>query len=126
MAQGIITKKGREKLCKAHAGDGVLPKIVKMVFGNGGVESGGAVIEPTGEETELRGFLLEKNIESHSFPVTTTARYTAKLEKTDLANQIISEQGLVDEEGDLIVYKTFLPKGKDEDMEFIFDMDEIF
>ena len=38
----------------------------------------------------------------------------------------ISEQGLFDSDGDLIAYKTFLPKGKDDDMEFIFDMDEVF
>ncbi|HIS61454.1 MAG: phage tail protein [Clostridiales bacterium] len=126
MAQGVITKKGREKLCKAHTGDATLPRITKMVFGNGGIGGGGQVIEPTGEETQLKGFLLEKTIESHSYPVTTTARYTAKLEKTELANENISEQGLVDEEGDLVAYKTFLPKGKDDDMEFIFDMDEIF
>ena len=49
-----------------------------------------------------------------------------RLGKEELADQTISEQGLFDAEGDLIAYKTFLPKGKDGDMEFIFDMDEIF
>ena len=126
MAQGVITRKGREKLCKAHAGDIVLPRIVKMVFGNGGINEVGKIVEPTGKETQLKGFLLEKEIEKHTFPDTTTVRYTATLGKTELANENISEQGLVDEEGDLILYKTFLPKGKDDDMEFIFDMDEIF
>ena len=43
-----------------------------------------------------------------------------------MSNQSISELGLYDEENDLVAIKTFLPKGKDEDMEFIFDMDEIF
>lgn len=126
MAQGIITKKGREKLCKAHAGDIVLPRITKMVFGNKGIDETGNVIGTTGDETQIRGFLLEKNIVEHSYPVETTARYKAKLEKNELVNELISEQGLVDEEGDLIAYKTFLPKGKDGDMEFIFEMDEIF
>ena len=46
--------------------------------------------------------------------------------KEELANQSISEQGLFDEDGDLVAYITFLPKGKDEGMVFIFDMDEIF
>ena len=49
-----------------------------------------------------------------------------RLSKAELANQNISEQGLFDADGDLVAYKTFLPKGKDDDMEFIFDMDEIF
>ena len=49
-----------------------------------------------------------------------------RLSKTELANQNISEQGLFDADGDLVAYKTFLSKGKDDDLEFIFDMDEIF
>ena len=34
--------------------------------------------------------------------------------------------GLFDEAGDLIAYKTFMKKGKDEDIPMVFDMDEIF
>lgn len=128
MAQGVITETGRKKLCKAHAGDAALPKIAKMGFGSGGVDEMGDVIEPTGRETGLRTELLQKEIESHRYTdeKETTCRYRTRLEKGELANQKISEQGLFDEDGDLIAYKTFLPKGKDEDMEFIFDMDEIF
>ena len=72
--------------------------------------------------------LLKKDIGSHSYTddKETTCRYTVRLGKAELANQNISEQGLFDSDGDLIAYKTFLPKGKDDDMEFIFDMDEVF
>lgn len=126
MAQGVITKIGREKLCQAHAGDILLPAIVQMGFGNGGVNSDGEVIATTGEETALNNELLKKEISGHSYLETTTARYSTRLTKTELANQTISEMGLYDSEGDLIAYKSFLPKGKDDDMEFIFDMDEIF
>lgn len=126
MAQGVITVKGREKLCQAHAGERALPVIAKMAFGNGGVNAEGTVIETTGEETALKGELLQKEIEEYTFPISTTCRYSVRLGKTELANTSISEQGLIDAEGDLIAYKTFLPKGKDGDMEFIFDMDEIF
>lgn len=128
MAQGVITVAGRKKLCRAHAGDEVLPKITQMAFGSGGVDEEGAVIETTGEETKLKTELLKKNIDSHSYPNEgqTTCRYTVRLSKEELADQSISEQGLFDEEGTLIAYKTFLPKGKDGDMEFVFDMDEIF
>ena len=126
MAQGVITKTGREKLCRAHAGDITLPVITQMAFGNGGVDAGGTVIATTGEEVSLRGELLKKDIDSHTFPVATTGRYSVRLGKEELADQNISEMGLFDAEGDLVAYKTFLPKGKDGDMEFIFDMDEIF
>lgn len=126
MAKGIITTKGREKLCKAHAGQIVLPIISKMAFGKGGVDADGNVIETTGEEEALKEELLQKNVEGFTFPIGTTCRYTVRLGKEELANELISEQGLFDVDGDLIAYKTFLPKGKDDDMEFIFDMDEIF
>lgn len=125
MAQAVITKKGREKLCKAHAGDIELPKITAMVLGDGGYEED-SVIEPTGDETALKNQLIKKNLDGHTFPDSTTCRYSMRLTKEELAGKYISEQGLVDEAGDLVAYKTFMPKGKDSDMEFVFDMDEIF
>lgn len=126
MAQGVITKTGREKLCRAHAGDISLPVITRMAFGNGGVDESGAVIAATGEEVSLRAELLSKDIEVHTYPETTTGRYSVRLGKSELVGEQLSEMGLVDAEGDLVAYKTFLPKGKDDDMEFVFDMDEIF
>lgn len=126
MGQGKITVGAREDLCKAHAGDIGLPRITQMGFGNGGLDEHGNVIETTGEEVALRNELLRKNINIHTYPIATTCRYSCRLEKPELANEIITEQGLFDENGRLVAYKTFLPKGKDEDMEFVFDMDEIF
>lgn len=126
MAEAKITAIGRKKLCKAHTGDITLPAITQMAFGSGGVDEAGNVIATTGVETALRNELLKKDIDSHSYPADTTARYSVRLGKTELANQSISELGLCDAEGDLVVYKTFLPKGKDGDMEFVFDIDEIF
>ncbi|MBS6517428.1 MAG: phage tail protein [Clostridium sp.] len=126
--KGIVTETGRKKLCTAHAGDYCLPKILYMAFGNGGLSEEGIVREPTGRENILYSELLRKEIEKHSYTdeTQTTCRYTARLEKPELSNQSISELGLYDEENDLVAIKTFLPKRKDEDMEFIFDMDEVF
>lgn len=126
MAAGVMTAKGREKLCKAHAGEMTLSKITQMGFGSGGVDKGGNVIGTTGEEVALGHELLKKDLDGHTFPVATTCRYSVRLGKAELADQTISEQGLFDADGDLVAYKTFMPKGKDGDMEFVFDMDEIF
>lgn len=128
MAQGVITETGRKKLCRAHSGDQPLPAITRMAFGSGGVDADGNVIETTGAETALKAELLKKDVDGHAYTDEreTTCRYTVRLGKAELANENISEQGLFDAEGDLIAYKTFLPKGKDDDMEFIFDMDEAF
>lgn len=128
MATAVITKTGRKKLCKAHAGDISLPKISKIAWGNGGVDEEGTPKATTGKEIGLYNQLLEKEIESHSYPVEeeTTCRYTGTIEKGELTGESISEMGLFDEEGDLVAYKTFLPKGKDEDVPMEFNMDEVF
>lgn len=126
MAQGVITEIGRRKLCQAHAGDIALPKITHMAFGDGGVDGTGSVLGTSGGEVSLRNELMKKTIDSYSFPIATTCRYSVRLSKSDLAGESISEQGLYDEDGDLVAYKTFMSKGKDDDMEFVFDMDEIF
>lgn len=125
---GVITVTGRRKICMAHNGDAALPKITKMVWGDGGVDEGGQPKAATGNEIGLYGKLLEKEIEAHIYvnEEKTTCRYTATLEKGELTGKEISEMGLVDEDGDLIAYRTFLRKGKDEDIPQIYDMDEIF
>ena len=128
MAQAVITVAGRKKLCKSHAGDITLPAITKMAWGDGGVGEDGTVKETTGNETALYSELLRKDIESHVYvnDEETTCRYTSTIEKSELTGKEISEMGLYDAEGDLVAYKTFMKKGKDEDIPLIFDMDEIF
>lgn len=132
MAQAVITAVGRMKLCKAHSGEIILPKIVQMAFGDGGLEADGQPKATTGNEVGLYNELLRRNVDGYSFldgsngETDTTCRYTHLLNKTDLGGKVISEMGLFDEDSDLVAYKTFLGKGKDDDMEFNFFMDEIF
>ena len=126
--KGVITLTGRKKLCMAHAGDATLPKIAKMVWGDGGVDEHGTPRATTGNEVGLYNKLLEKEIESHNYvnEEKTTCRYRSTLEKGELTGKEISEMGLLDADGDLIAYRTFLRKGKDEDVPQSYDMDEIF
>lgn len=127
-SKGVITLTGRKKLCMAHAGDAELPKIVKMVWGDGGVDESGEPKAATGNEVGLYHKLLEKEIKGHGYvnEEKTTCRYTGILEAGELTGKDISEMGLLDEEGDLIAYRTFRRKGKDEDVPQTYDMDEIF
>jgi hypothetical protein len=46
------------------------------------------------------------------------------LEKTELAGYKISELALYDEDGDLVAIKNCLPKGKDDDLEMTFQIDD--
>ncbi len=126
MADAKITVKGREKLCKAHAGDIQLPKLKYIAYGDGGVDTQDMPFTVTGEETALRNELIRMEIDEHNYPKETTCEYKSGLKKEDLANTYISELGIFDEENDLIVYKTFLKKGKDDDMLFDFSLQEIF
>lgn len=122
----IITKKGREKLVKARAGAIVLPKVKGMVFGDGGVDEGGTVIPPTEDQSELTNELFRKEIDGYSFPDDTTCRYECTLSESELAGREISEIGLYDEDGDIVCIKTFARKGKDDNIEMTFTLDDIF
>lgn len=123
----VKTAKGREKLAKALTGDKVLPKITKIVFGSGGTNSNGSPKTLSGNEIALFSKVIEKNV-SKSYPVTTTARFSASL-NADLDNLIgvnINEAGLVDEEGDIVALKTFTNKGMDSGTIIEFDYDAEF
>lgn len=126
--KGVITVTGRKKICKAHAGDGVLPILEKIGWGDGGVDENGVPKMATGNEIALYGELLKKDIEKHIYvnDEETTCRFTATLEKGELTGKEISEMGLFDTDGDMIAYRTFMRKGKDADIPQIYDMDEIF
>lgn len=126
MADAVMTQKGQEKLCRAHAGDRKLPKLKYIAYGDGGVDETRNPLPVTGEEVALRNELLRIELGEHQYPIPTTCEYQSELSKTTLANIFLSELGIFDEEGDLMIYKTFLPKGKDEDMLFQFSIQEIF
>ena len=122
----IITKKSREKLVKARAGAIQLPKIVGMAFGNGGVDKNGTVIAPTEAQSELASEIYRKKIDNYNFPEDTTCRYECTLSESELAGEEISEIGLYDEDGDIVCIKTFMRKGKDDDVEQTYTLDDIF
>lgn len=122
----VITVAGRKKLVQARAGAIPLPTIEGMAFGNGGVDSSGTVIAPSETQTTLTNELYRKKIDGYTFPADTTARYTCTLKASELAGKEISEVGLYDTDGDIVAIKTFTRKGKDDDMEQQYILDDIF
>lgn len=122
----IITEAAREKICKARAGEIKLPKIIGMAFGDGGTDSSGNIIPPADGQSGLTNELLRKEIDGYSFINKTACRYTCTLSENELANTYISELGLYDEDGDLVCIKTFMRKGKDDDLEMAFEIDDVF
>lgn len=126
MAESVVTVKAKEKMLKARAGVQLLPKIVGMAFGDGGVTAEGVVIHPSGEQLQLKNELLRKEIDGYIEVSNTRYRYTCTLSEGELVNQKISEVALYDAEGDLVAIKNCLVKGKDEDTVMVFEIDDIF
>lgn len=122
----IITKKARENMVKARAGAIVLPRIVGMAFGSGGVTEDGEVIKPEETQEDLKNELYRKAVDKYEFINNTTCRYECTLTESELGGQYISEVGLYDENGDIVCIKNFTEKGKDSDMEMTFSVDDIF
>lgn len=129
-----MTKKGRELLCKAHAGIVTLSPVTYIALGSGGC-SDGTPIDVTGNEMSLKAELIRKEtgagtyaeeLDAESGTYVVKARYMVSLGKEELSDSKISEAGLIDAEGNLVAYITFYEKGKDSGMEFTFYVDEIF
>lgn len=122
----VTTNISREKMVKARAGEIVLSPISQMAFGRGGVDELGNVKQPLATQTALNDEISRKAIESYSFPVATTCRYVCRLLRGELPDEEISEIALVDLEGDVVAIKNFKAKGKDSDIEMIFELDDEF
>ena len=121
-----ITKAARKKLVMARAGAIVLPKVVGMAFGNGGVDTNGEIIPPKDGQLGLTNEIYRKPVDGYTFPEDTICRYECTLTEQELSGEEISEIGLYDEDGDLICIKAFKRKGKDDDVEQTYILDDIF
>lgn len=130
MSNSITSAKARAKFAQAHGTTGALKKVVKMAFGDGGVDVGNVPIPPvTGDPVvgiTLGHELQRKDLDSVSYPVPTTVRFTGSLAEAELVGKDISEVALVDEDGDIVAVKTFSRKGKDAESELVFRWDEEF
>lgn len=121
MSNTTATITGREKLAKARAGIAPLAKAAYIALGDGGADK-----TPAETATELYNEIIRKPITMPTFPATTTARYPIKLETNECAGIAFNEIGLFDDDGELIAIKTFSPKQKDDDMEMVFEIEDIF
>lgn len=123
----VITNYRREMLCKITSGKiTALPAISHVAFGDGGVDSSGAVIQPQGSQTALNNEIGRYAVKPVTYPEPTTARYTVVIPTADLVGKSISEAALVDANGKLCAIRNMLAKGKDADTEFTFTFDDEF
>lgn len=127
MAGTTVTIRAKKKMLQARAGIiSQLPRITHMAFGDGGVDSGGNVIDHSPSANALNHELLRKAIDGYTVISDTCIRYACTLAESDLAGVYISECGLIDADGDFVALKSFLQKGKDADMQVVFECEDTF
>ena len=122
----ITTDFARANQAKAAAGEEALKTVAKMSFGNGGTNPDGSVRTPLSSETGLANKLLAVDIESVTYPIPTTVRFTARLAFDQLNGYEISEIGLESADGTTLAIKTFEPIPKNSENEFVVDWDEVY
>ncbi len=114
MAKSIITNIRRKKMAEASHSTGTIAKITHIALGSGGVNEQNEVIEPFPDSLSLNHEVARKPYSSSKKVSDTCYEYTIKLEKDELVGIYISELALIDEDGDVVAFSTFLAKGKDE------------
>lgn len=67
-----------------------------------------------------------KNIDSFTFMEPAKIRYTCTIAEGELAGEVINELALVDEAGKFTAIRTMTDKQKDGDIEFVFEIDDIY
>ncbi|HFU4567736.1 TPA: phage tail protein [Bacillus cereus] len=121
----VTTLYARQQMAKARAEGTKLTKVVKMAFGKGGTKDG-KPISLDGTEQELKEELVQKVIDSYEFMEPAKIRYTCTIAEGELAGEVINELALVDEDGKFTAIRTMTDKQKDGDIEFIFEIDDIY
>jgi len=123
MPDSIVTNIAKRKIVQARAGlIPALPRTVGMAFGDGAA-SGSAIRTPLATDVSLQHELQRQLIDGVTLQQDeVSAMYVTTLAKETLAGQTINEVALYDEEGDLLAIKAFSNKGKDGDMEMVFEI----
>ena len=123
MADSIVTNIAKKKIVQARAGlIPALPRTIGMAFGDGAA-SGSSIRMPLATDVSLQHELHRQLIDGVALqPDEISALYITTLAKETLAGQVINEVALYDEDNDLLAIKTFSNKGKDGDMEMVFEI----
>lgn len=127
MAESVVTNIAKKKIVEARAGlIESLPRTVGMAFGNGAV-TGSDVRTPLDSDTTLQNETWRQAVDSAVLQEDgISVLYTVTLAKETLADDVINEIALYDSEGDLLAIKSFSNKGKDADMEMVFEITDKF
>lgn len=123
----VVTLYRRKKLAQITSGAiSTLPKITHLAFGNGGVDGEGNPVPPSETQTKLNDEFCRYPVDSITYPIETTVRYSVTIPKEEQVGKKFSEIGLIDAEGNLCAIKTMYVKQKDDGVKFTFEFDDEF
>lgn len=122
--KAITTTIAKKKMLLARAGQQELPVITQMVFGTGGVNLAGEVLEPAEGQQELKEEIYRKDITKVEIVSDTKITYYCTLDEDELVDKDISELALADADGDLVTIKNCKAKGKDSDFILTFKIND--
>lgn len=122
--KAITTTIAKKKMLLARAGQQELPVITQMVFGTGGVNLAGEVLEPADGQQELKEEIYRKDITKVEIVSDTKITYYCTLDEDELVDKDISELALADADGDLVTIKNCKAKGKDSDFILTFKIND--
>ncbi len=106
----ITTKVGREKIAQAHKDGTALPPLEKMGWGDGGVDGGGNILQPSDTASEVPGEFIKTDITSATL-LSETNIVLVLVSEVDGAvvgtEKDLSSVGLYDDQDDLIAIINF-------------------
>ncbi len=122
----VTTTQGKIDLARARAGEIPIPKIAYIALGTGGHEPGDPTkpVPPSPDQLALENEILRKPVSIER--TGNVNRYWIELGKDEANGQVITEEGLIDENGTLVAVKTFGGKTKEIDTTLVFDWYENF
>lgn len=126
MPNVVSTTADRTNAAKAAAGAEARKAATKMSFGNGAVIGAGAPRVPLTTDVGLQNKTLTKALESITYPIGTTVRYTARIAFAELNGSTVNEISLEDAAGVTLAIKTFDPITKNNEIELTFDWDDAY
>ncbi len=123
MADSIVTNIAKKKIVQARAGlISNLPRTIGMAFGDGAI-NGSEIRMPLATDISLQHELHRQLIDGVALQADKiSVMYVTTLAEETLAGETINEIALYDEDGDLLAIKVFSNKGKDGDMEMVFEI----
>lgn len=119
MSEAITTLNFRARLARYFAtGNNTPPKVVYMDFGDGGHNANGSVKTADSSQTALSRRRIRKTLTSVVQEDDYSLTCTGKIAPGECVGYSISEAGLVDADGNLLGFRNFAPKVKEDDEEF--------